>query len=56
MTISTFALGTLAIDIYHLGLRDAILTIIFFNLLSTAPVAYFSIFGARTGLRQVVFS
>src|ERR1700733_6523754 len=56
MTISTFSLGTLAIGVFHLGLRDAILTIVFFNLLSTIPVSYFSIFGARTGLRQMVFS
>jgi len=29
------------------------LTIIFFNLLSTLPVAYFSVFGPRLGLRQM---
>jgi purine-cytosine permease-like protein len=56
MTISTFSLGTLGPVVFYLGLRDAILTIIFFNLLSTLPVAYFSTFGARTGLRQMVFS
>lgn len=56
MTISTFSLGTLASSVFELGLRDAVLTIIFFNLLSTIPVAYFSTFGARTGLRQMVFS
>lgn len=39
-----------------MGLRDACLTILFFNLLSTAPVAYFATFGPRTGLRQMVFS
>lgn len=56
MTISTFSLGTLGPAIFELGLRDSVLVIIFFNLLSTIPVAYFSVFGARTGLRQMVFS
>ncbi|EPQ51414.1 hypothetical protein GLOTRDRAFT_48944 [Gloeophyllum trabeum ATCC 11539] len=55
-TISTFSLGTLGASIFEMGLRDSVLTIVFFNLLSTVPVAYFSSFGARTGLRQMVFS
>lgn len=56
MTISTFSLGTLGPSIFELGLKDSALVIIFFNLLSTLPVAWFSTFGARTGLRQMVFS
>lgn len=56
MTISTFSLGTLGVSIFELELRPAVLTILFFNLLSTLPVAWFSVFGARTGLRQMVFS
>ncbi|EPQ51241.1 purine-cytosine permease [Gloeophyllum trabeum ATCC 11539] len=55
-TISTFSTGTLGPGLFDMGLRDSILTILFFNLVSTIPVAYFSIFGARSGLRQMVFS
>lgn len=56
MTISTFSLGTLGPVVFELGLKESALVIVFFNLLSTLPVAYFSTFGARTGLRQMVFS
>lgn len=38
---------------FELGFRDAVLTIIFFNLLSTLPVAYFATWGAKLGLRQM---
>lgn len=55
MAISTFPLVTLSIGAFDPP-RDATLTIAFFNLLSTIPVAYFSVFRARTGLRQMVFS
>ncbi|KAF8313780.1 hypothetical protein DL93DRAFT_2155978 [Clavulina sp. PMI_390] len=43
MTVSTFSLGTLGPGIFYLGLRDSVLVIIFFNLLSTLPVAWFSL-------------
>ncbi|KZT25948.1 hypothetical protein NEOLEDRAFT_1241485 [Neolentinus lepideus HHB14362 ss-1] len=55
-TIATFSTGTLGPGVFEMGLRDSALTILFFNLLSTIPVAYFSSFGARSGLRQMVFS
>ncbi|KAK4704490.1 hypothetical protein P7C70_g1724, partial [Phenoliferia sp. Uapishka_3] len=54
LTISTFALGTLGNSIWYMGLIDSALTIVFFNLLCTLPVALFSTWGARTGLRQMV--
>lgn len=55
-TISTFSLGTLAVSVFQLGLKEACLTILFFNLLSTAPVAYFAVFGPRLGLRQMTIT
>ena len=55
-TVSTFALGTLGNSIWYMGLRDAVLTILFFNLLATIPVAYFSTWGPKTGMRQLALS
>ncbi|KAF9074049.1 permease for cytosine/purines, uracil, thiamine, allantoin-domain-containing protein [Rhodocollybia butyracea] len=56
MTISTFAIGVLGPSIFELGLKEGALTIIFFNLLCTLPVAYFSTWGAKLGLRQLTLS
>ncbi|GBE79480.1 Purine-cytosine permease fcyB [Sparassis crispa] len=56
MTTSTFSLGTLGASLFYLGLRDAVLTILFFNLLTTLPVAYFSTWGPKLGLRQLTLS
>ncbi|KAL4789137.1 permease for cytosine/purines, uracil, thiamine, allantoin-domain-containing protein [Aspergillus venezuelensis] len=44
--VGTFVMG--------MSLRDASLVILFFNMLCTIPPAYFSTFGARTGLRQML--
>ncbi|KAF9646563.1 hypothetical protein BDM02DRAFT_3099625 [Thelephora ganbajun] len=55
-TTATFALGTLGASVFDLGFRPTVLTIIFFNLLSTIPVAYFSTFGPKLGLRQLTLS
>ncbi|EJC99821.1 uncharacterized protein FOMMEDRAFT_22878 [Fomitiporia mediterranea MF3/22] len=55
-TISTYSLGTLGISVFELGLKEACLTILFFNLLSTLPVAYFAVFGPRLGLRQMTIT
>jgi purine-cytosine permease-like protein len=52
----TFALGTLGASLFQLTFRPAVLAIIFFNLLSTIPVAYFSSFGPKLGLRQFTLS
>jgi len=43
--------GTL---IFGIPLRDASLLILFFSLVTTIPAAYFSTFGSRTGLRQML--
>lgn len=52
MTVAT--LRTLGSSIWYMGLTDALLTIVFFNLLTTIPVAIFATWGMRTGLRQMV--
>ncbi|BCS28515.1 purine-cytosine permease family protein [Aspergillus puulaauensis] len=44
--VGTFVMG--------MSLRDAALVILFFNVLCTIPPAYFSTFGSRTGLRQML--
>lgn len=55
-TTSTFSLGTIGASLFELPFRPAVLTIIFFNLLSTIPVAYFATFGTKLGLRQLTLS
>lgn len=54
--ISTFSLGTLGPSVFFLGLKESCLAILFFNLLSTLPVAYFAVFGPRLGLRQMTIT
>ncbi|KAL4783274.1 permease for cytosine/purines, uracil, thiamine, allantoin-domain-containing protein [Aspergillus varians] len=44
--VGTFVMG--------MSLRDASLVILFFNMICTIPPAYFSTFGSRTGLRQML--
>lgn len=56
MVVSTFAVGALAIPIFGLGFVDAALTILFMNVLAIIPVSFFSTFGPRFGLRQVILS
>ncbi|KAI0289689.1 NCS cytosine-purine permease [Multifurca ochricompacta] len=55
-SILTFSTGTLGPVAFGLGLRDACLTILFFNLLCAAPPAYFSTWGPKLGLRQMCAS
>ncbi|KAL2872414.1 eukaryotic translation initiation factor 3 subunit G-domain-containing protein [Aspergillus lucknowensis] len=55
MVVSTFAIGALAHPVFGLGFVDAILTVLFFNLLGIMTVCFFSCFGPF-GLRQIVFS
>lgn len=56
MTVPTFAIGALAEPVFGLGFVDTALTIIFVNILGILPVAFFSTFGPRFGLRQMVLS
>lgn len=56
MTVSTFAIGALAQPVFNLGFVDTALTIISVNILGILPVCFFSTFGPRFGLRQMVLS
>ena len=56
MVVSSFAIGVLASPLFYLGFADAILVCLFFNLLGILPVCFFSTFGPRFGLRQMVLS
>lgn len=56
MTVSTFAIGALAQPVFDLGFVDTSLTIVFINTLGILPVCFFSTFGPRFGLRQMVLS
>ncbi|KAI4249680.1 MAG: hypothetical protein L6R40_000469 [Gallowayella cf. fulva] len=56
MVVSSFAIGALAVPVFHLGFVDALLTILFINLLGITPVCFFSTFGPVFGLRQMVLS
>lgn len=56
MVISSFAIGVLGVTVFHLGFVDALLTCLFFNLLAIIPVAFYSTFGSRYGLRQMILS
>ncbi|KAL1879326.1 hypothetical protein VTK73DRAFT_7163 [Phialemonium thermophilum] len=56
MVVSSFAIGALSIPIFQLGFVDTALTIIFVNVLGIFPVCFFSTFGPRFGLRQMVLS
>jgi purine-cytosine permease-like protein len=55
LTISTFSLGTLGFSIFQLGLRESVLVILLFNLLTTIPVAYFSTWGPKLGREFISF-
>lgn len=56
LVIATFSLGALGITVFQLSFWTAVLTIIFFNALGGVSVAFFSLFGARLGLRQILLS
>ncbi|KAI1780307.1 permease for cytosine/purines, uracil, thiamine, allantoin-domain-containing protein [Hypoxylon cercidicola] len=51
LPIITGMVGTLS---FGISLRDCSLLILFFSLACTLPVGYFSTFGSRTGLRQML--
>ncbi|SCV01524.1 LAMI_0G12046g1_1 [Lachancea mirantina] len=56
MVIASFALGALGPAVFGLNFYESLLTIIFFSLIGLLPVAFFSVFGAELGLRQMVLS
>jgi purine-cytosine permease-like protein len=56
MAVTTFAMGAVAIPVSGLGFVDSALVILLLNLVGALPVALFSAFGAKFGLRQMVLS
>jgi len=56
MVVSSFAIGVLGQSVFYLSFESAALTIIFINLLGITPVCFFSTFGPKFGLRQMVLS
>ncbi|KAG6812526.1 hypothetical protein H0H92_002417 [Tricholoma furcatifolium] len=56
VNILSFSAGTLGPVAFGLGLRDACLTILFFNLLCCLPPSYFSTWGPKLGMRQMIIS
>lgn len=56
LALPTVALGTLAWPVFGLSSRDALATILIFNLLGVLPVAFFATLGPRLGLRQMTIS
>lgn len=50
MVVAAFALGLLAKSTFNLGVADAMLVILFFNLIGITPVCLFSTFGPPFGL------
>ncbi|KAG7915963.1 hypothetical protein KL927_003428 [Ogataea polymorpha] len=56
MVIATFNIGCLSYGVFGLDFGTSVLVIIFFNILGAIPVAFFSIHGAKFGLRQMVLS
>jgi NCS1 nucleoside transporter family len=56
MVVSSFAIGVLAVPVFALGFVDSVLTIFFINFLGILPVCFFSTFGPRFGMRQMILS
>lgn len=56
MVLPGFSIGCLGPMVYDLNFGVSILVIVFFNILGLLSVAFFSVFGAELGLRQMVLS
>ena len=56
MVVSSFAIGVLAVPLFGLGFADSVLTILFINMLGVMPVCFFSTFGPKFGMRQMILS
>ncbi|KAG8701723.1 hypothetical protein FRC08_003929 [Ceratobasidium sp. 394] len=54
--ILAFSTGSLGPAIFALGLKESLLVILFINMLSAMLPAYFSTFGPRLGMRQMIVS
>ncbi|CAI4061192.1 hypothetical protein SUVZ_05G1370 [Saccharomyces uvarum] len=56
MVLPAYAIGALGPLVFGLNFGQSVLVIIFFNLIGLVSVAFFSVFGAELGLRQMVLS
>lgn len=56
LVIATFALGALGVTVFSLSFWQCVLVILSFSLMGCLPIAFFSIFGAKLGLRQIILS
>nr|ABG43010.1 cytosine permease [Nakaseomyces glabratus] len=56
MVLPALAIGGLGPLVFGLNFGVSVLTIVFFNILGLFAVAFFSVFGAKFGLRQMVLS
>lgn len=56
MVMGHFAVGVLSKALWDLGVVDALLVILFANLVGMVPVCYFACFGPTFGLRQMILS
>lgn len=54
--IATYSLGALGVTVFQLSFWQSVLTILSFNLMGVVSVAFFSIFGPKLGLRQILLS
>lgn len=56
LTVSGFSLGAISYTAFGLDYGTSILVIFFFSLLGALRTAFFSIFGSKFGLRQMIIS
>lgn len=56
MVIAAYSLGALGPLVFGLNFGTSVLVIIFFNILGLLSVAFFSVFGAEFGMRQMILS
>lgn len=56
MVLPAFSIGCLGPMLYDLNFGVSVLVVVFFSILGLASVAFFSVFGAELGLRQMVLS
>lgn len=56
LVIAAFSLGALGVTVFGLTFWQSFVVILFFTLLGSLPVAFFSIFGPKLGLRQIFLS
>ncbi|CDO93094.1 unnamed protein product [Kluyveromyces dobzhanskii CBS 2104] len=56
MVIAAYSLGCVGTSVFGLNFGESVLTIVFFSFFGLLSVAFFSVFGAEFGMRQMVLS